>query len=135
MTYRFGSASTRKLEGVHPDLVSVCHRALGYAQMDFSVVQGVRTLEEQSRLYAQGRTQPGPIVTWTMNSNHLPKRDNYGYAVDIAPYIEGRIDWDNHANFDFLATLMFRAAMEEGVRIGWGGHWQSKDRPHFELLT
>lgn len=131
----FGGASRNRLTGVHPDLVEVAYKALGYGVMDFAVAQGVRTEEEQRKLYAKGRTEPGPIVTWTMNSNHLLKEDGYGHAIDIVPFINGKTDWQNEENFAILATLMFRAAMELGVQIGWGGHWRKNiDRPHFELV-
>jgi peptidoglycan L-alanyl-D-glutamate endopeptidase CwlK len=101
--------------------------------MDFAVVQGVRTKEQQAELYAQGRTKPGQIVTWTMESNHLLQEDDTGHAIDIVPVINGKMDWDTLENFTFLAALMFRAAMEERVQISWGGFWKTPDRPHFEL--
>ena len=133
--FDFGHTSRNRLQGVHPDLIICCKAALSYGVVDFSVVQGLRTNEQQEELYAQGRTKPGKIVTWTMNSKHLAQEDGYSHAVDLAPFVDGGIDWNNISNFDILATLMFRAAMDTGVRIGWGGHWKkTKDRPHFELL-
>jgi peptidoglycan L-alanyl-D-glutamate endopeptidase CwlK len=135
MTFTFGGVSKNKLTGVHPDLVACAERALSYGVMDFSVAQGVRTEAQQAALYQQGRSTPGKIVTWTMKSNHLLQSDGYGHALDLVPFINGKQDWDNHDNFVLLATLMFRAAMELGFRIGWGGHWTTnKDLPHFEVL-
>lgn len=134
--YRLGKASLKRLEGVHPDLVKCVQRALSYGVLDFSVAQGVRTKEEQAQLYAQGRTKPGNIVTWTLNSNHIKKSDGFGYAVDLVPFTAGRANWEDQQMFYLLATLMFQAAMEEGLQIAWGGHWQGKkDLPHFELKT
>lgn len=46
------------------------------------VTEGLRTLERQTYLYAQGREDPylnAPEVTWTMNSRH-----RWGLAVDVA---------------------------------------------------
>ena len=34
------------------------------------VFEARRSQERQNRLYAQGRTRPGKMVTWTLNSNH-----------------------------------------------------------------
>lgn len=130
--YSFGSRSRRELQGVHPDLVRVATRALELGVMDFTVTDGVRTLEEQAKLYRQGRSDPGPIVTWTLESNHLPKEDGYGYAIDIAPY---PIDYHNLREFHELAGVMKAAAAIEGVKIVWGGDWGSPDRPHYELAT
>lgn len=42
------------------------------------VVQSFRTALEQRNLYALGRTKPGRIVTYTLDSNHLR-----GMAIDI----------------------------------------------------
>ena len=70
---------------MHPDLVACAEKALSYGLMDFSVAQGVRTEAQQAALYAQGRSAPGKIVTWTMQSNHLLQSDGYGHAPDLVP--------------------------------------------------
>lgn len=41
---------------------------------------GIRTPEQQAAIYAQGRTAPGPVVTGTLNSNHIG-----GKAFDVVP--------------------------------------------------
>lgn len=134
MTFLLGRNSVRRLEGVHPDLVRVAHTAITLSKVDFAIVQGVRTQAEQDALYEQGRTKPGKIVTWTRNSNHIPKADGYGYAIDICPYVNGKLDWETVSNFDKVAEAFKEAAAIEGVRIVWGGDWKTtKDRPHFEL--
>lgn len=124
--FKFGARSTRNLVTVKPELQRVCRRALDWGIMDFSVIQGLRTQAQQDRLYAQGRTEPGPIVTWTRNSPHLT-----GDAVDVAPY---PINWDNTKEFYKLAGVMKAAAIVEGVDLVWGGSWvKYKDLPHYEL--
>jgi hypothetical protein len=45
------------------------------------VVEGLRTPERQLWLYAQGRTRPGPKVTWMKT----PKYHGTGLAADVAP--------------------------------------------------
>lgn len=157
----FSKRSLDNLKGIHPDLVKVIYRAMGLSIMDFTVTDGVRTLAQQKKLYDQGRNgNPGPIVTWTMESNHLPKADGYGHAVDMAPY---PIDYNNTESFTSLARLMREAALQEGIRTVWGCIWDrclndlsdnlhaeiegyvyrrkalgkkaSQDRPHFELWS
>ncbi|MFN3522289.1 MAG: M15 family metallopeptidase [Phenylobacterium sp.] len=143
MGYKLGRRSLANLEGVHPDLVAVVRHAINFSEQDFTVIEGVRTRERQLELYAQGRTKPGKIVTWTRNSRHFPGPDGLGRAVDIAPY---PIDWastpENLARFDAVAKAMFRAAMDLGLRIRWGADWDrdgkprekgEHDSPHFEL--
>lgn len=139
MSYKFGAVSESRLTGVHPNLQKVVRRALEISGVDFMVLEGVRTPERQRALYAQGRTTPGKIVTWTLKSNHFKKADGYGHAVDLAPY---PIDWENTARFDTMAKAMFAASKELGIPIRWGADWDSdgkprergeSDSPHFEL--
>ena len=128
MMYKFGERSERNLQGVHPDIVRVCRRALAYGILDFSVICGLRTVAEQERLFAQGRTEPGPKVTWTLKSRHLPQKDGYSHAVDLAPY---PIDWENEDHFWMLRGVMLAAAREEGVDIEYLP--SGRDLPHFQL--
>jgi len=128
--YRFGKRSLENLKGVHPDLVKVANTAISLGVMDFSITTGVRTVKEQERLYAQGRTQPGPIVTWTLNSRHLIKDDGYGHAIDVAPY---PINWEDVEAFHQLGGLIKAAAAFEKIDIDWGYDLWGKDLPHFQL--
>lgn len=139
MTYELSKRSRDRLSGVHPNLVAVVTRAIQLTTQDFSVTCGVRTLAEQKELYAQGRTKPGNIVTWTLNSRHLPAADGLGRAVDLAPY---PIDWNDLSKFDAIAKSMFAASKELGIPIRWGADWDQDgkprergetDSPHFEL--
>lgn len=135
-----GPKSLARLNGVHPSLVSVVKRAIEITTQDFSVLCGVRTAEEQKELYAQGRTKPGAIVTWTLKSNHFTSADGFGHAVDLVPY---PVDWDTLPKFDAIAEAMMRAAEELGVTIRWGADWDmdglvreagESDSPHFEMV-
>lgn len=139
MTFKLGKQSTQKLQGVHPALVLVVNRAIELSSQDFMVTCGLRTEDEQARLYAQGRTTPGPIVTWTMQSRHMPDRDGLGRAVDLVPF---PVDWKTPSKFDAIAKAMFTASKELGIPIRWGADWDKdgnprekgeSDSPHFEL--
>lgn len=138
--FTFSQRSIDSLKGVHPNLVRVVTRALALSTVDFRIIEGVRTPTRQRQLYAQGRTKPGPKVTWTLNSNHfVNKRTGFGHAVDIlpAPY-----DWKDLNNFNAVANAMFQAADELKINIRWGADWDNDsnprergetDSPHFEL--
>lgn len=132
-TYSFSKRSTDNLVGVHPDLVRVFERAIQITSQDFLITEGVRTTERQAELYAQGRTKPGKVVTWTLNSNHFKsKATGFGHAVDVAPY---PVDWTKPTKFEAIAKAVKQAAAELNVRIEWGGDWSAKNRdlPHFQL--
>ena len=141
MAFTLSKASLDKLQGVHPKLVDVVKRAIELTKQDFKVLEGVRTPERQKELYAQGRTKPGPKVTWTLTSNHFVNpKTGYGHAVDLVPY---PVDWETLSKFDAIQKAMFAAAKELGVTIRWGANWNRNgkprekgetDSPHFELV-
>lgn len=119
MSFSLGDRSLKNLEGVHKDLVKVVERAIKITKQDFTVIEGVRTLERQKKLLADGFTK-------TLNSRHLT-----GHAVDLCPY---PIDWDDHTKFEVISKAMKQAASELGVSIVWGGDWtRGWDKPHYEL--
>ncbi|WGM47641.1 hypothetical protein KOAAANKH_02523 [Brevundimonas sp. NIBR10] len=115
MTNILGAGSLKELQGVHPDLVRVVKRAIGLSTQDFSVHDGLRTLEEQKRLVAAGASQ-------TLNSMHRAQADGFGHAVDLVPYINGKLRWEWPAIYP-IAAAMWQAAKDEGVAIRWGGAW------------
>lgn len=89
------------------------------------VTESRRTPERQAKLYAQGRTTPGRIVTWTLKSKHLD-----GLAFDVGVLDDdGVLTWPDD---DELWERIGKLGEAQGLR--WGGRWtRSKDRPHFEL--
>lgn len=136
--FQFGKRSLDNLEEVENALAAVAKLALSYSEVDFTVTDGSRTQAEQDELYAQGRTKPGPKVTWTRNSRHIDPDGHgplEGRAIDVAPYVDGKVVWGPAALFQKIADAFFRAAKELGVEIEWGGHWDPKniDMPHFQL--
>jgi len=137
--YKLGNKSKEKLRGVHPTMVKVIERAIELSSQDFTVLEGLRTPQRQAELYAQGRTKPGQVVTWTLKSRHFVQDDGWGHAVDLAPW---PIDWSNTKKFDDIAEAMFKASKELGTPIRWGADWDEDgqprergetDSPHFEL--
>lgn len=121
MSYTLSSRSLARLIGVHPDLSRIVSRAIEVTPTDFSVVEGVRTLAKQREYFMKGKSQ-------TMRSRHLT-----GHAVDLAPWVNGTIDW-TPVNFRPVANAMKRSAAELGVPLEWGGDWRSFiDFPHFQL--
>ena len=128
--YKLGIRSRRRLEGVHHDIVRVVERAIELTEVDFTVLEGLRTEKRQERLVAIGNS-------WTMKSRHLT-----GHAVDLAPVIGGRIPWQDLSQFVLVSEAMFKAADELGVLIQWGGDWDLDgdwrdekrfDGPHFQI--
>lgn len=109
----------RHTEGVHPELVRRVERVVERMWVEHGhrveVVEGHRSQARQDRLYAQGRSAPGAVVTWTRDSAHTR-----GHAMDVI--IDG--GWDD---LDAFRTLQ-EVAGSEGIRtLGM------RDPGHLEL--
>jgi peptidoglycan L-alanyl-D-glutamate endopeptidase CwlK len=91
--------------------------------IDLLITCGYRSPEEQDRLYAQGRTTAGKIVT---NAKAGQSFHQYKVAIDICPIIAGKLAW----NFDFKKL----GIIGKSCGFGWGGDFPGffKDLPHFE---
>ena len=121
MTIVLGQRSLSRLEGVHPELVRVVKKAAALSDLDFTVLEGIRSVERQKQLVSQGASK-------TMNSRHIT-----GHAVDLAPMIAGEVRWD-WPLYHKLAKIVKAAAADEKVPLQWGGDWRAfKDGPHWEL--
>jgi len=121
MTYELSKRSKDRLSGVHPDLVRVVEKAISISDIDFTVLEGVRSIARQEQLVKSGASQ-------TMRSRHIT-----GHAVDLGAYVAGQVRWD-WPLYHKLADTMKKAAAECNVPIEWGGDWTSfKDGPHFQL--
>ena len=119
--YQLGPRSIMRLKGVHPDLVKVVKHAIEISLVDFTVLEGLRTIERQKALFDAGSSQ-------TMNSRHLD-----GHAVDLGAWVDGQVDW-SWPLYSKIATAMKTAAQELNIPIEWGGDWKKfKDGPHFQL--
>lgn len=121
MTFVFSKKSKDRLSGVHDDLVTVVNRALELSEIDFAVLEGVRSTARQEQLVRAGASQ-------TMRSRHLT-----GHAVDLGAIVGGTVRWD-WALYYKIADAMKAASAELNIPIEWGGDWVSfKDGPHFQL--
>jgi peptidoglycan L-alanyl-D-glutamate endopeptidase CwlK len=118
--HSLGPRSKQRLRGVHPDLVKVVERAIQITEVDFTVLEGLRTPERQTALVEAGASQ-------TLNSRHLT-----GHAVDLGAWVGDEVRWD-WPLYHKIAAAMKEAARQEGIKIVWGGDWKMRDGPHFEL--
>ena len=109
MSYKLGKRSLERLIGVDERMVAVVKYAINVTQQDFSVICGVRTIEEQRTLVAKGASQ-------TMKSKHID-----GLAVDLMAYVDGG-RWELNL-YDEIADAMSEAAREVDVPIRWGAAW------------
>jgi peptidoglycan L-alanyl-D-glutamate endopeptidase CwlK len=86
-----------------------------------------RTPEEQAKLYAQGRTAPGKVVT---NADGTKKKSEHqeGLAADLTVFDKNGKKVDSKKVWDMIGKI----AEEEGLT--WGGRWKSPYDPgHVQL--
>jgi peptidoglycan L-alanyl-D-glutamate endopeptidase CwlK len=130
MPFVLGAKSQSNLIGIHEDLEAIVRLAITLTTVDFSVLEGMRTRTRQAELIKQG-------VSWTMNSRHLT-----GHAVDVAPWMNGRVYWppvgteSDHATWKpyfEIANAMKLAACRLDIVIEWGVDLWKKDAPHYQM--
>ena len=114
MTFKLSQRSLDKLDGVDEKLVATVKLAIAVAKIDFGVICGLRTMEEQRVLVDKGASK-------TMRSKHLE-----GKAVDLMAYIGSRGSWELNL-YDDIADAMKEAAVETGAVLRWGAAWHIPD--------
>lgn len=121
INFRFSQRSELRLQGVHPDLVTLARRALVLSVVDFGITEGLRTPERQRQMVQEGLSQ-------TLNSRHLT-----GHAIDVIAYPTPAGSWD-WQYYEQIAQAFKAASAERGIPVEWGGDWTTlKDGPHFQL--
>ena len=122
MGFNLGQRSKDRLKGVDERLIKVVERAIELTEVDFTVLEGLRTPERQKQLVNEGFSQ-------TLKSKHLT-----GHAVDLGAFVNGTVSWDKE-HYHTIAEAMKKSAEELKINIRWGGDFKSFfDGPHFELV-
>ncbi len=129
----------QRIEKLHPSvreevkkIIKECDKALtGRAKV--RITQGLRSFEEQEKLYAIGRITTGKKIT---NAKAGQSIHNYGFAVDICMMIDGKeASWDTAKDWDNDKVADWYECVKIFARHGWnwGGNWKTfKDLSHFE---
>lgn len=139
------TASIGRVALLHPKIRTEVEVAIDLADLALGkycairIVQGLRTIEEQNALYAQGRTTPGKKVT---NAKGGSSYHNYGLAVDFALLYDKdkngtfeALSWDTAADMDKNGVIDWQAVVNSFIKLGyeWGGSWRTfKDLPHIQ---
>lgn len=110
MTYKLSQKSLDTLHGVNQKLVDIVKDAIKISTVDFSVGEGLRTLERQHLLIAQGKSK-------TEKSKHIT-----GQAVDLWAFVNGSVSWDLKHYYD-IAQAMRDSAIKHNVILTWGAVW------------
>lgn len=103
------------------------------AGIDVLITCTYRPQAEQTALYAQGRTKPGKVVTWTLRSRHSEvdaDGNPASTAFDFVPLRAGKAVWS-------ATDAAWRTAgkVAESLGLEWGGAWPAgkRDMPHVQM--
>ena len=118
--FKLSQRSFQRLAGVDEALQDTVKLAIQKTKVDFGVICGMRTKEEQEALVAKGASQ-------TMKSKHLE-----GKAVDLMAYIDGRASWELNL-YDEIADAMKEASKETEVDLRWGACWTTNSLRESDL--
>jgi peptidoglycan L-alanyl-D-glutamate endopeptidase CwlK len=139
VSYRYSTKSEKKLETCHPDIQRVFSIVIERSAIDISVTFGARTLKEQKRLYAIGRTKPGNKVTncdgVKHKSKHQVKEDGFSHAIDLSIYCSDS-NFSATTRYDPLHLAYIAGVVDSVVKelylegeitheFIWGGNWDN----------
>ena len=124
--------ASRDLNDLHPTVAAKAraHIAACAAEgIDLLVTCTYRDPAEQARLYAQGRTTPGKIVT---NARPGQSFHEYRVAYDFVPMRAGKPVWGTSGEDGKLWQRVGELAEAQGLE--WAGRWpRFKEMAHAQF--
>lgn len=126
--------SSRNLDDLTPNMADNARLHIDLCKkkgVELLIYCTLRNNDEQTELYAIGRSKPGKIVTNARagESAHNPDNNNKASAYDCCPMINGKPMWDgNHQSW----TIVGSCGEEAGLT--WSGRWTGKlkEIAHFQ---
>lgn len=112
--FKFSKKSIAQLDTVDPRLKELALRVIAISPIDFTIVQGRRTVAQSAQNIAAGTS----FLKDPSKSKHVT-----GEAFDFAPYVNGKIDWDDREKFWTIAQLFMAESKKMGISIRLGADW------------
>ena len=133
MSFSYSKVSRKRRDSCHPDLIRLADWMLENSIFDISIVCGHRGEEEQNEAYRTGKSG----ARWGQSKHNQIPSD----GMDIAAFVEGKIDWFDKAKFIYLGGLALLGAKILGIDIRWPIVFRDKngvlivDYPHIERVV
>ena len=135
---RFSETSKARLKTCHRDLQILFAHII--QEMDCTIVCGHRDKQEQDKAFAEGKSK---LQYPQSKHNSTPS-----WAVDAAPYVKGKVDWNREQLLFFAGyvkgvadRLYITGVISHRIRLGADFDMNSdisddhfRDEPHFELI-
>jgi hypothetical protein len=132
--HKWGAKSLNKLETAHPNLNSLFTRVLETCPLDITIIETYRSNDRQDELFELGKSK--------LRAGQSKHNTNPSKAIDVAPLVNGTIDWNDRELWIMFAGYVLGVASEMNIPLRWGGDWDNDfnsrehsfwDAPHFEL--
>lgn len=109
--FRFGTSSRAELATVHFDLQKLSHLALELSPIDFRILQGIRTFDEQLRAFKGGFSKIDPRKT---KGRHM-----VGAAIDFVIFDPktGKLSFGFPERFATVRAAYHAASKQLGIPI------------------
>lgn len=123
----YGAKSYSRLNTCHPLLQKVAEKALEYSPYDITIIHGWRGEELQNALQESGASTKRFPDSRHNKSDDVLLDDplTVSDALDFGPWIDDDIPWHDSHIFAIVAGCFFAAAVFHGVKIRYGGDWDS----------
>jgi peptidoglycan L-alanyl-D-glutamate endopeptidase CwlK len=130
--------NSRKISDLHPYVMNLCKQHIincSKRGVKIMVTDVMRSDSYQQKLYNQGRTTKGQIVTWTKTTYAHGMYDYNGQpksmAYDVAPLTDDgkKTDYGNRTKWKVIIEEGKKLGLEHGTDV-----FGKPDDPHFQLV-
>lgn len=90
MNQKYTRLNQQRILTLHPLIREKVRQFLSLAKengIDLLITSAFRSFQEQEKIYQQGRTLPGPVVSWAKPGTSY---HNYGLAIDVVPIVNNQ---------------------------------------------
>jgi peptidoglycan L-alanyl-D-glutamate endopeptidase CwlK len=136
MIYEYGRKSKAKLLTCHPVLAMIADDVLELTPYDITIIHGLRGEDVQNALFDSNvshKRYPHSRHNKT-NDNRVADPYSMSDALDFAPYVDGKIYWNDTHIFALIAGLFIAAAHKRGYTLRYGGDWDSDGKTTDQTL-
>jgi len=130
--YHLGKSSVRRLKTCHPDLIVLVNSAIENSPLDFSVVCGYRSEEDQEAAFKAGNSKA--------HFGESPHNCEPALAVDLVPWVDGKLVWDSdsehYAELGKHLSVTAKSLYDSGAienNIEWALKQWGWDAPHWQI--
>lgn len=125
-----------KLKKLHPKVASMLRTTIVKARasgLNVALFSGLRSIEEQDKLYAIGRDPQGNVIDMkaiVTNAKGGQSYHNYGVAGDIV-FKDEKGNWTWEVKDELWTKL---GNIGQNASLYWGGKFHMDDEDHFQYI-